>query len=253
VRAAHTKKNQLSSRKENAWKHFVWFVWSPLWTLSLTRHGALYYNSAIFPRFKRRGSSGVIVVTFSNSGNILKQVVEAICQLIVKHFFSFLKHAWILHFSDRNAEHVFVVRAVKCSEEPCRRKSSITKAMGFRVLKVWLCSFDFLAIRSVLAKKQKATELRGSRGITRQLDAQLVLSNLALFIITRQAQGWRIILACQLPQHFLVLSQSPGGLVHGSYLLLSASFGGCFLLVWHVVSIMSSCQGYSFLDVILMF
>jgi hypothetical protein len=49
-----------------------------------------------------------------------------------------------LHFSDRNAENVFVVRAVKCSEEPRHRKSSITKAMGFGVLKVWLCSFDFL-------------------------------------------------------------------------------------------------------------
>jgi hypothetical protein len=71
-----------------------------------------------------------------------------------------------------------------------------------------------------------------------QLVAQLAVSNLSLFIITRQAQGWRIILVSQSSQRFLFLSQSPGGLVQCAFVLLSAGFCGCFLLVWHVVSIL---------------
>ena len=86
------------------------------------------------------------------------------------------------------------------------------------------------------------TESWGSRGITLQLDAQLVAQlaalNLALFIITRQAQGWRIILVSQSSQRFLFLSQSPCGLAQCAFVLLFAGFGGCFLLVWHVVSIL---------------
>lgn len=91
-------------------------------------------------------------------------------------------------------------------------------------------------------KQAMRTESWGSRGIMLQLDAQLVaqlaVSNLSLFIITRQAQGWRIILVSQSSQRFLFLSQSPGGLVQCAFVLLSAGFGGCFLLVWHVVSIL---------------
>lgn len=138
-----------------------------------------------------------------------------------------------------------------CRQE-CRTSIFIVKAVKYyagsslflrkRDWFSYFCSlFAFLPLlgntSTGVGKKTKATKLWGRRGIPRQLAAQLAaklpVSTLALIII-RQAHGLRIIFASQTSQRFLLLSQSPGGLVHGAVLLLPAGFGGCFLLVWDV-------------------